>query len=109
MQLQQPGGERTGQRGTYQHTDAGQRHGWPETDPEVFYPGTHTAVQQDNRQRQAADQKRAVGIFKLDAPDAIDPSEHADDEEDQQQRNAQARRQRAGQDAKAEQHGTYQE
>ena len=90
MQLQQPGGERAGQRGTDQHADAGQRHGWPETDPEVFHPGTHAAVQQDNRQRQAADQKRAVGILKLDAADTIDPCEHADNQKDQQQRNAQA-------------------
>ncbi len=91
MQLQNPGSQSTGQRRTDQHTDAGQRHGWPETHAEILHPGAHTTIEQNNGQRQAANDERGVGVFELDTANTIDPGKHADDQKDQQQWNAQPR------------------
>ncbi len=84
VQLQQPGGKRTRQRGADQHPEAGQGHGGPQPHPEVFHPCAHAAIKQNDRQCQAADQKGGVGILELNTANTVHPGQHADDQEDQQ-------------------------
>ncbi|MNZ72692.1 hypothetical protein D3C78_910790 [compost metagenome] len=103
LEVEQPGGGQAGQPGGDHHADGGQRHRRPQGDAEGGHPGAHAAVEEDHRQRQVADQVGQRVVVEDDAADAVDAGEHAHGEEDHQYRDADARRERADQDADADQ------
>ena len=107
VNVQQPRGQHAGEGGADDHAYAGQGHRWPEPHAKVLDPGAHAAVEQNDCQRQTTDHKGRGGVIEDDATYAVDAGEHPDDEEDQQQGDAQPRRERAGQNARTEQHRAY--
>ncbi|SPX52572.1 Uncharacterised protein [Klebsiella pneumoniae] len=88
IEIEQPGGGHAGQTGGDHHTDGGERQRRPQGDAERADPGTHAAVEQDHRQREVADQISDGVIAEDDAAGAIDAGQHADRQEDHQDRNA---------------------
>ncbi|AIM21367.1 hypothetical protein SERRSCBI_08755 [Serratia sp. SCBI] len=60
----------------------------PQRHAERADPGAHAAVEQDHRQREVADQISDRIIAEDDATGAVNAGQHADREEDHQDRNA---------------------
>ena len=87
------------QRRRHQHADGRQQARRPDHVAEGLVAGAQPAVEQDQRQRHRSD---GVGEPHVVEPDAERPGlarQHADQEEDQQQRRAEAQRHQARQDA----------
>src|SRR5690606_25391277 len=105
VQVQQPGRSQTGEQGTDEYTETGQGQRWPECHLEVLGPGAHTPVQQDDRQRQAAEDIDGIHVVEGNAARAFLAGQHADHQEQQQQGNAQAGGHGTGQNADGQQTG----
>ena len=72
-------------------------------------PRAQAAVEQDQAERHGADGIGQPHVVELDAADAGFAGQHADQEEDQQQRRAEAQRDQARHDAGQHQHGAEQD
>ncbi len=107
-QVEQPGGDQAGEGGGDHHADGGQRQRRPQRHAEARHPRAQAAVKQDHGQRQVAHQVGGRVVVEDDAA-TIDPGDHADGEDDDQNRDAQARRQRTDQDTCAHQQCADQE
>ncbi len=109
VDLQHPGGEQADQPGGQQHAHGGQRQRRPQRDAEGFVPGPQSAIEQDHGQRQIADQEAEPGIGEADSARPVHPGQHADQQEYQQERHADARREGADDDAERHHHGADQD
>ncbi len=89
--------------GRQQHADRrqGQRRG--ENAAECGQPGTQTAIEQDQGERDGADQIGGPHIVELDAAGTGFAGQHADRQKHQQQRGAKPQRHKARQDARKHQ------
>ncbi|MCY1415863.1 hypothetical protein D9M71_313590 [compost metagenome] len=90
-QVEQPGGNQAGEGGGDHHPDRGQRQRRPQRHAEACHPRTQATVKQDDGQCQVAHQVGGWVIVEDDAA-TIDTGDHADGEDDDQNRDAQARR-----------------
>ena len=90
VQVEQPGGDHAGQAGGDQHADRGQRQGRPQRHAEARHPGAQAAVEQDHGECQVAHQVGGRVVVEDDAA-TIDPGNHADREDDDENGDAQAR------------------
>ncbi|MCY1433007.1 hypothetical protein D9M71_490250 [compost metagenome] len=87
-QVEQPGGNHAGQAGSDQYAHRGQRQRRPQGHAETRHPRAQAAVEKDHRQCQVAHQVGGRVVVEDDAA-AIDPGNHADREDDDQDRDAQ--------------------
>jgi hypothetical protein len=108
VQVEQPGRHHAGEPGGDQDAYRGQRQRRPQGHPKACHPGTQPAIEQDHGQGQVADQIGG-GIVVEDDAAAIDPCCHTDGQDNDQYGNAQARRQRADQNARTYQQRADQE
>ncbi len=109
VQVEQPGCRDAGQAGGHQHAQGGQRQCRPERHAEAGDAGAQAAVEEDHGERQVAHQVGHRIVVEDDAADPVVAGDHADGEEDHQDRDAQAGGQRADEDAHADQHRPDQE
>jgi hypothetical protein len=79
-------------------TDRGPQHG-----PDLVEPRDQAALEQDQRQRDDADRARQLVVAEVDPVQAVGPDRHADAEEQQQSRKANALREQGRGDAGSEQ------
>ena len=98
-QAEQPVRRDPGQRGGDRHADRGQSERRPDGAAEVAGIGAQAAIEQDDRQRHAADHVGGEVVVEIDAARAILAEEHAEREERQQQRRPDPRRDQTDEDA----------
>ena len=101
--IEQESGKHPQQADAGQHPPAGQHRCRFERDAEHRKRRAQAAVEQNQRQRQLAHQRRADEIVKGDFAHAFFARQHADAEKHQQQRHPQPRRQPAGHHADKQQ------
>ena len=82
-----------------EHADGRQRERRRQHAAEAGKARTQAAVEQDQRQRDRADQVGGADIVELEAAGPALAGQHADDQEHQQQRRAEAQRDQTRQDA----------
>jgi hypothetical protein len=103
VQIQDPAGRQARDQAGDQHAEAGERGGGRQRDPKALQAGAHAAVEQDHRQRRGPRQIGQPVIVEDDAAGSVLAGQHADHQEHQQQRHAEARRDHGRQDAEHEQ------
>nr|GFC67528.1 hypothetical protein [Tanacetum cinerariifolium] len=96
VQVEQPGRDHAGQPRGDQHADRGQRQGGPERHAKACHPRSQAAVEQDHGECEVADQISRRVVVEDDAA-AVHARDHADRQDDHQNRDAQARGKRADQ------------
>ncbi|QHB30390.1 FAD-dependent oxidoreductase [Pseudomonas monteilii] len=96
-EVEQPGGDQAGEGGGDHYPDRGQRQRRPQCHAKACHPCAQATVEQDHCQCQVAHQVGGGVVVEDDAA-TIHTGDHADGEDDDQDRDAQARRQRADQD-----------
>lgn len=89
-QVEQPRGDHAGQYGGNQHAHRCQRQGRPQRYPKTGHPRSQAAVEQDDGQREIADQVGGSVVIE-DDPAAIHARHHAHGQNDDQDRDAEAR------------------
>ena len=102
-------GDGRGQNRRDHHADGRQQRRRAEHQPERRDPRAQAAVEQDQRQGDRADEVGEAEVGEADAERAVLAGDHADHEEDEQQRSAEPRRQQAGQDPDQHQGGAEQD
>ncbi len=105
---QRIGGDRGGQGRGQQHADGGERDRRPEHAAEGRKARAQAAVEQDQRQRDRAHHIGGANVVEHQAARPALASEHADDQEHQQQRCAEAQGDEARHDAGEHQQGAEQ-
>ncbi len=108
VQVEQPGSDHARQTGGDQDANRCQRQRGPERHAETCHPRSQTAVEQDNRQCQVADQVGRWVVIEDDAA-AVDTGCHADCQDDHQNWDTETGRQRADQNTCAHQQRADQE
>ena len=91
--------DRRGDERGHQHPHGGERHRGRQHGAVALEARAQAAIEQDQRQRDRADQIGGTDVLEFDMTGAGITREHADDEEHQQQRRAEAQGQQARQDA----------
>ena len=90
VEMKQPGRHQSGQGRGDQHPDRGERQRGPQRHAKGAGLSAHPAVKQDNRQRQVAHHVGERVIVKRNAADTVNPRQHPNGEEDNQDRDAEA-------------------
>ena len=109
VQLQRPDGDRRGQRHGDQDAGGRQHARRGEHIAERREPRTQPAVEQDQGERHRPDRIGQPHVVELDAADAGFAGQHADQEEHEQQRRAEAQRHQTRHNAGEHQHGAEQD
>jgi hypothetical protein len=91
--------DRCGDQRRQQHADRGQRHRGRQHRANALKPRSQAAVEQDQRQRHRAHQIGGAHVVEPQLARAGIAGQHADEQEHQQQRRAEAQRQQARQNA----------
>jgi hypothetical protein len=109
IHAEKPGGENAQQTDSTQHPPGRQHGGRFQRNAKALGTRTQAAIEQDHRQCQLADQVGGEEIVEQNAARTILAGQHADDEKKQQQWQAKARRNGAGQNADEQQQARQQE
>ena len=109
VDIEEPGGEHAEQGRRTDHAPAGQHRGRPQRHPEAAHPRAQAAVEQDHRERRLRDQRGDEEVLEDDAARPVLAGEHADAEEEQQQRQAEPGGDGAGEHADEQQQAGEQE
>ena len=99
-----PGGQAGDRRG-HEHAEGREQERGDEHAAEGREPGPEPAVEEDHRKRPRSHEIGHAVVVEADAARPVLAGEHADDEEDQEQRGAEARGDQAGEDADQNQRG----
>ncbi|MCY1363888.1 hypothetical protein D9M69_506690 [compost metagenome] len=109
VDTEQPRCEHAHQTGRHQHAHGRQRQRRLERNAEGGKARAQAAVEQDHRQRQVADQEAEPGVIEADAAGAVHAGQHADGQEHQQERHAEACRKCPQHDAQRHHDGADQD
>jgi hypothetical protein len=97
--------DRRGDHGGQEHAGGRQHHRRREHAADIGKARAQAAVEQDQRERHGADQIGGSVIVEHDMSGSVLAREHADHQEHEQQRRAEAQRKQARQDARQHEHG----
>ncbi len=87
-EIEDPHGEQADDGAGDEHAECGEGERRTKTDPEGLEAGTQPAIEKDHGQREMADQEGQRVIVELDTQNTVFAGQHAQPEEDQQQRQA---------------------
>ena len=104
-----PHRDRTDHRSSQHHTDGGQQQSRSNAAVKNSHAGAESAFEQDHRQRCVADPRGNLDVVETHPPRPVDTDQHARHQKNQQERQAQPRREHAGQQAGEDQQTSSQE